>query len=731
MRIIFKGIVQGVGFRPTVYRTAKKMGLKGYVLNKGSEVEVLVDKKHEEFIKKLKHNLPSIAEIKEIELKKDDRVFNDFKIIKSKTGEKESLIPTDTATCKRCLKEMFDKNDRRYHFPFTNCTVCGARYSLIEDVPYDREKTAMKDFPLCKKCKNEYEDPFNRRYHAQTISCPDCGPQYHLYDEKGDKIDSDNIIKTFSSHIEKGSIGVIKSWGGMHICCKLELIKKLRKWYKRPQKPFAIMVKDLDTAKKFGKINDFQKKVLLSKSRPIILVEKKRSKNIAPGLNTIGIFLPYTGLHHLLFSYLDSEALIMTSANLPGEPMIIDNKKIFSLNADIYLLHNRKIPNRIDDSLLRTYKNKRFFIRKSRGHVPKPIKVEYKERILSVGPDENVTGSISSNNNIFTTQYIGNSRYYSTLKFLEESLTHLMNLTMEKPSLDAVGMDLHPGYDTRITAKKFSEEYGVKIFEVQHQWAHAASLMLENNVDESVALTLDGLGFGTDGNLWGGEVLRSDFNSFERAGHLSYLPLIGGDKASKDPRRIVFAIFDKLGEKKIFRGKKAEIFSKIIESSPLSSSMGRFLDAISCYLEICTKRTYSGEPAMKLEKYLSSGKNKYEFDVFVKNSVIDTIDLFKQLDGKSKKLELTEKQKSDLSYSLVKSVVEALTDIAINEAEDKNIKNIGITGGVSYNIPIVSIFRKRLENTDFNVLLHDRIPNGDGGISIGQNVIVGNKISKN
>ena len=728
MKLIFKGVVQGVGFRPTVYRIAQKLGLKGYVLNKGSEVEVVVDRDEQKFIDLLKKNLPEIAQITDIILRPDTRVFKDFRILHSRNGERESLIPTDVATCDKCLEEIFNPTDRRYLFPFTNCTICGARFSLINDVPYDRERTAMEKFSLCEQCNREYIDVFDRRYHAQTISCSTCGPSYHLFDHQQNDLGAKDAITRFAQEIDKGKIGILKSWGGMHICCKLEEIQRFRKWYHRPQKSFAVMVKDIATAEKYGDPTDQDKKLLLSNKRPIVLLPKKKAELVSPGLNTIGVFLPYTGLHHILFSSVHADALIMTSANIPGEPMLTSNEDVFSLGADIYLLHNRDIPNRVDDTVARTWKNNTFFLRKSRGYVPDPLPIPYKAKVVSVGADENITGALSVDGNVYSTQYIGNAKYYSTLEFLESSLRHLMQLLMKKPFLDAVAMDLHPGYDSRGVAKRFAEEFSVPVFEVQHDWAHAASLFVDTGVTESIVLTLEGLGYGTDGTFWGSEVLQADFNQFTRLGHLEYIPLLGGDQATRDPRRLVYAIFKQLGKTMFFKDAEAEVLSKLMEKSPQTCSLGRYLDTLSAYFGICIKRTYSGEPAMKLEKYLAQGNHRYRFDVDIKNNIVGVIDLFRQLDEHMKP-ELSETKKADLIYSLVKTIVESLTDIAQAAAEEQGIKTIGISGGVTYNIPIVEIIEHRVKESGLQLLVHNRVPNGDGGIAIGQNAIVGSKLS--
>jgi len=339
--------------------------------------------------------LPSIAKITDVLLEEDSRTFDDFCILHSSEGKRQSLIPVDIGICDECLSELSDLNNRRHHFPFTNCTVCGARFSLIKDVPYDRERTSMNKFPLCKACKKEYGDPLNRRYHAQTISCPSCGPTYRLYDKNQSDLGEKNAIKRFAEHIDSGKIGVIKSLGGMHICCKIDEMQRFRKWYGRPQKSFAVMVKDIRTAEQYGEITDDERKLLLSNRRPVVLVRKKKAEQVSPGLDTIGLYLPYTGLHYLLFSFLKTDALIMTSANVPGEPMMICNEEAFPLGADAYLLHDRDIPNRIDDSVLRLWKGNTFFLRKSRGFVLEPLDVSYDKCVLSVGAGENICGAVS------------------------------------------------------------------------------------------------------------------------------------------------------------------------------------------------------------------------------------------------------------------------------------------------------------------------------------------------
>lgn len=734
MRLFVYGTVQGVGFRPTVYTIAKSMNLAGYVRNNGSNVEIVIDKNYEEFISRLKKELPPLARIESVKVDpSDDTVFQDFTILPSITGAKISTIPTDTAICDKCYIDLFEEKNRRFNFAFVNCTDCGARYSIIRDLPYDRHNTSMDAFPLCRKCQDEYQNPINRRFHAQTISCPSCGPTYTLYDSKKKEINGDGI-SLFAKYLDEGEVGVIKSWGGMHICCVLSAVERLRKIYQRPEKPFAVMMRDLNAAKKYAKITKDEEVLLTSSKRPIVLVQKNSDEldKISPGLDTIGVFLPYTGVHHLLFSHLKDDFLIMTSANRSGEPIILENSDVFDLGVDYYLLHNREIYQRCDDSLIRMYKGRTFFIRKSRGYVPLATKINHSKNVLAVGAERNVSASISKDGCVYVSQYIGNTRHYPTLLYLEDASRHLINL-LGINFLEYVGCDLHPHYATRKTAKMFSEEYGVELVGIQHHWAHAASLALDNKyMDPYVALSIDGAGYGDDGKMWGAEILLSSFDSYTHLGTIEDIPLIGGDQAVYDPKRLVFALQNILGiDSHYFDQKTAFIFSKMIKNSPKSTGLGRVLDAVSCYLGVSDTRTYDGEPAMKLETYLNLGKNNIEFDIESKGSdpiVVQTHSLFEQLF--SKKIE-TKKQKADVAYSFVHTLMTEMANQAVNSANEHNIDTIGITGGVSYNRAIVEIVENVVKKNNMNFLTHNRFCNGDGGISIGQNAIIGNKEKKN
>ncbi|MFA5452584.1 MAG: carbamoyltransferase HypF [Candidatus Methanomethylophilaceae archaeon] len=716
MRIVVKGTVQGVGFRPAVHRIASSLGLNGRVWNDGSDVVIDVDDGNE-LIRVLKGQLPPLAVIDSIEMenRKFDPLIKGFSIIPSAPGNRGVSIPTDTTICDSCLKEIRSQG-RRKGYAFTTCTNCGARFTLISRLPYDRDSTAMKDFPKCEKCSSEYSDPTDRRFHHQTICCPECGPHYYLIDKDGKPIDGDPI-PTFAKMIDSGLIGVAKSWGGMHICATLENTIKLRKWYGRGQKPFAIMVRDINSVKNYANPSKKEIEHLTSGHRPIVLMEKienDTTEAISPKLNNIGIFLPYTGMQHLLFDHLDHDALIMTSANVPGEPMILNDKDIMELCADVYLLHNQRIINRADDSVIRTYSDNTFFIRKSRGHIPSFIPVKYTGSAVGIGAQENLTATVSSNGRLYTTQHIGNGESIGVIEYLESSTNSLIDMLGCKPQ--AIAMDLHPGYSNRKYGKYLAEKYNAKLIEVQHHWAHAASLLVEHDVDEAVILSIDGTGYGSDGNAWGGEVLRADLNSFERISHLQNIPLLGSEKALYDLRRLKFAVDCINGEDNhLMDDDMANIMRKLMNKSVMTSSLGRILDTLAFTLDVCKTRTYDGEPAMKMEPLLAKGKFISGFETEIKNGEIMTAHLFADIPKNEKK--------EDIAYSIVKTIIDAMVDSACDSAESHGIKRIGLSGGVSYDRPVCEMVETAILKRGLKFMTHNCVPNGDGGISVGQTAI--------
>ena len=718
MRILIRGTVQGVGFRPMVYRSAVSIGASGSVWNNGSDVVIDTDK-GEELLAKIRSDLPPLAKIESVETLDSDYCGPvGFRIIGSQQCGEGASIPADSSICDDCLKEMFGKGRRR-GYPFTTCTDCGPRFTLLKGMPYDRPLTAMDAFPLCPECEREFKDPLDRRFHHQTICCPVCGPRYRL--ENGDGIVETRDPITYLAHeLDAGSIAVVKGWGGMHICCNLDKLDSMREWYGRREKPFAIMARDMDALTRYGRPTEHEAGLLQSPSRPIVLVEKLESdltELASPGLDNIGMFLPYTGMHHLLFSKLKHDALVMTSANIPGEPMIVDDTRVKELGADYYLLHDQPILNRADDTVVRMLDDRTQYIRRSRGCVPFHVPVGKKGCAVGLGPQENLTAAVSFNGYIWPTQYIGNGEKIGVPEYLEEAVRTQIGFLNCKPSIFA--MDLHPGYANRPIARYMAEEYDAELIEVQHHWAHAASLMVDNLVDSCVALTLDGTGHGDDGTAWGGEVLDCDLSTYKRVAHLEEIPLLGSERALYDLRRLRFAI-DSMNDRKNrdFTDSEAFILNKLMTKSVMTSSFGRVLDALSYSLGVCSHRTYDGEPAMKLEPLLSRGKLVEGYETETVGGIVRTVHLFH--DSKEKK--------EDVAYSVVYNILRELVLSASDAADKSGSEFIGLTGGISYNATITRMFLDLVSDTGYRPILHREIPNGDGGVSIGQTAIALEKL---
>lgn len=641
-----------------------------------------------------------------------------FRIDDSQQMGEGASIPADSAICDDCLKEMLSQG-RRYRYPFTTCTNCGPRFTLLKGMPYDRPLTSMDAFPLCPDCLGEFKDPKDRRFHHQTICCPKCGPRYRLEDGKG-ILDVKNPIQTLAKELDKGRIAVVKGWGGMHICCTLDRLGKMREWYGRKEKPFAIMARDLESLRKYGEPTEFEERLLESPNRPIVLIRKKESdltELASPGLDNIGMFLPYTGMHHLLFSYLENDALVMTSANVPGEPMIVDDARVKELGADLYLLHDQPILNRADDTVVRTIGSNTQYIRRSRGSVPFHLPIDSKGCAVGLGPQENLTASVAFDGNIWPTQYIGNGEKIGVPEYLEEAVRAQLGFLNCRPSMFAI--DLHPGYSNRPLAKLLSQEYGAELMEVQHHWAHAASLMVDNHADACVALTLDGTGHGNDGTAWGGEVLQADFDSYKRVAHLETIPLLGSERALYDLRRLRFAIDEMNGEENHdFTDSESFVLKKLMSNSVRTSSFGRILDALSYSLDVCKQRTYDGEPAMKLEPLLARGRLVEGFETETVNGTVMTAHLFHR----------TNEKKEDVAYSVVYNIMKELVQSASETADSAGIKYLGLTGGVSYNSTITKMFMDLVSGTDHPFIIHNDVPNGDGGVSIGQAAIAAKRV---
>ncbi len=744
-RITVRGIVQGVGFRPFVYRIAKSMGLKGYVKNTGTGcVEIVIDRNVKEFIERLRRELPPVANLQEVNVEEiEAEQFKDFKIVKSggKKG-KLSLPPPDIAVCKDCINEVFNEKDRRYMYAFTSCTNCGPRFSVALRLPYDRENTTFSEFPMCEDCLKEYWNVEDRRYYAQTIVCPKCGPEYRLLNKE--LIASGvEAIKKAAKLIDEGKIVALKGVGGFHIACKVEdeVVFNLRKRLSRPQQPFAVMVRDVKTAEEIAYISKEEKKALESYAKPIVVLKsKKELKAVAPGLNTVGVMLPYTPLHHIIFSFMKSNVIVMTSANMPGEPMFIDDEIVESGLADYYLTHNLRIANRIDDSVVKFVGRKKMIIRKSRGFIPDRIQVPLKDvEAIALGAELYNSISVLKDSYIIQSQYIGNTGNFKTYKeFFCKAFEFWLSFTKLKP--EVVLCDMHPIYNTTT----FAESLPYEVLKVQHHFCHALSVMAERGIKRAVAIAVDGAGYGFDGKTWGCEVLWLDLDGeFERIARMEYIPLPGGDKATEYPGRILYSLVDVDMDWKSLNVNPDLIDFQLKKKVNIAeaSSAGRYLDVCSVLLGAYRRRTYEGEGAMKLESIALNGNREVaemwlrDNPVKIKRSVEKAVYStpfegckVKEREVKVIKIrdviasaaeDLKNLKREDLALALTLYLSKALSEVAVEEAISRN-SCIVMSGGVSYNSIITPEIAKNAKNSGVDFYTNELTAAGDNGISVGQ-----------
>jgi len=757
--IIVKGMVQGVGFRPFIFRLAARLNLKGFVRNMGDTgVQVVVegDKETiEKFIDSIRNERPPLSRVDDIavSLKPYTGEFDNFSVMPSDRAKLglPSVIPPDLALCDDCLREMLDKNDRRYLYSFITCVNCGPRFTIIESLPYDRENTSMKEFPLCPECLREYNDPSDRRYRAEPTCCPRCGPKMTLHESDGSPVETKDPIGEAARLLDKGCIVAVKGIGGIHIACRTtddEPILMLRKAFNRPQQPFAVMSRSLETVREFAEITPKEEELLTSHRRPIVLLRKldpfPLSELVSPELNTVGVMLPYSGIHHILLRRCRGPAYVMTSANPSGLPMIIDNDRAISKlrgRVDYLLLHNRRIVNRCDDSVVKVVDGRTSFLRRSRGYVPEPVDLNFfSERVvLGLGANFNVTASVLTGNRCFISQHIGDAENLETLEYLQKASRHLMFLLgMEKA--DLVAHDLHPRYSTTRLAEKMEEESGVQTLGIQHHHAHLCALMAEHGLEEIVGVAADGIGYGDDGTFWGGEVMVANFSSYRKVGGLKTQKMPGGDLAAFYPARMVAGMLwgamerdeiERLLKERCgrwFRRGGLEISALLRQLERtlnvyLTSSCGRVLDAVSCLLGICGHRTYEGEPAMKLEAVAAYGdpdrvRLKPEIVRENKRQVVDTSKLL--IDVLSARQDNVPVQ--HIAASAQGAIARGLAEIAIEVAKSEGIRDVGCSGGVFYNRMITEVLRKEVEGSGLRFFRHERLPCGDGCISVGQAV---------
>jgi len=731
LRILVEGTVQGVGFRPFVYRIAVRHGLSGYVRNLGEAgVEVEVEGEPaalEAFLSALREEKPPLAEIEKLRVEELRPLGEkDFKILPSRDGgEGAGLIPPDTATCDQCLRDIEDPQSRFYGYWATSCTDCGPRFTVVEALPYDRPRTAFRDFPMCPDCEREYKNPLDRRYHAQTIACPACGPK--LFFVREGKGVAGDPIRLAQEALRAGEILAIKGLGGTHLACdatREEVVAKLRERLGRPAQPFALMARE-DQIQLFAEPDPEEWKLLRSPRRPIVVLPQKPgylAPSVAPGLHTVGVMLPYTGLHHLLLRGLPFP-LVMTSANFPGRPMLIENARILrelSGVADAFLLHNRRIVARCDDSVARKGPAGPVFLRRSRGWVPDPIPLDLgEEHLLALGGDLNVTFALYGRGKVFLSQHIGNTEELETLEFLREALAHFLKLlgfSMPKK----IACDLHPAFPTR----RLAEELGEAV-PVQHHVAHVAGLAGEHGVWELLGIAVDGYGYGLDGAAWGGEVILWRRGGFQRVGHLRPVPLPGGDLAAFRPGRMAASFLLCAGlppeESGLSREELRMVLAQIEKglNAPATTSAGRFLDAVAAWLGIARERTYEGEPAMRLEALAAAGKPlPLEIPILRADGtfVLDTVAIFRALHG----LRREGARPEDIAATAQDLLARGLARIAVEVAKGEGIGTVGLTGGAAVNFALSRAVKEEVERAGLCFLAHRKVPPGDGGLSFGQ-----------
>ena len=807
MRVCIRvfGIVQGVGFRPTVKRHADACDIAGSVSNKGPYVEIFAEGSEEcvhSFIKQIQEEPPKRAVILKLDVENvesgEDGIHKvesetdskeKFQIIESEKEEGEIFVSPDIAICPECKKELYDKNDRRYLHPFINCTCCGPRLTILDSMPYDRVRTSMGEFPMCEKCEYEYTHAETRRFDAQPVCCNDCGPEVYLLGRKEWGADA---IRYTRKVLSEGGIVAVKGIGGFHLCCdaaKEETVARLRQRKKRPMKPFAVMMKDLDVVRRECETEPHLEEILDGHQKPIILLPKKEGgtlcESVAPDNPKIGVMLPYAPVQLLLFDYQDetkvSDCLVMTSANTSGAPICRDDED--ALNelsglCDVILSHDRKIRLRADDTVMDFYRGEPYMIRRSRGYAPLPFMMgnEFKGQVLAVGGELKNAFCIGKNQLFYPSPYIGDMGDVRTVKALKESVKRMEELLETKPQI--VACDMHPSYNTRAAA----EEMGLPVFLVQHHYAHILSCMAENEwttEKKVIGVSFDGTGYGTDGTIWGGEILLADYDSFTRWGCIEPFAQTGGDASAKEGWRIAVSLLGKIYGKEnalliietlgLCEPKLAKLQFTMEErgiNTVQSTSAGRLFDAVSAILDIRKSSTFEGEASTSLqfaaEKWLDAQKKKIAgSEDFAESGIITDYGELKSISDVAQK-SVVEKNnsinrniKADLYYlptlSLVKEVAERklagensnqlalhfhrrlagmIVSACEKAREETGINTVALSGGVYQNKLLLDYSVTMLEERGFHVLRHHLLPPNDGGISLGQAVAAMRSLQK-
>ncbi len=730
-QIRIRGVVQGVGFRPFVHNLARRLGLAGYVLNSSAGVVAEVEGAPaalDSFVERLRGEAPPLAHIEEMLVAEIEPLGElDFTIRESQAQEGEFvLVSPDVSTCPDCFRDFTDPANRRYGYPFTNCTNCGPRYTIIRDIPYDRPNTTMAGFRMCPACQAEYDDPGNRRFHAQPNACAACGPQLSA------------PIAEAQRRLAEGAIVALRGLGGFHLACDARndrAVRLLRERKRRSDKPFALMARDLGAVEAFCAVSDDDRRALISPRRPILILPRRAdagiSEAVAPGNNTIGVMLPYTPLHHLLFTDAPYDVLVMTSGNLSEEPIVTANAEALDRLrplADWFLLHDRDIYMRADDSVVRTFEGVERVLRRSRGFVPQAIDLGMEvAEILACGGELKNTFCLSKGRYAVLSQHIGDMENYETLLFFEEALANLKKLFRVEPR--AVAHDLHPAYLSTQYALRVP---GLEKIGVQHHHAHIASCMAENGLrGKVIGVAMDGTGYGTDGKIWGGEFLVADYGGFERRAHLRYVPLAGGDAAVRQPWRPALAyLADTFGaaaefpelaiwrdvpetQRKVVRGMIAHRVNTID-----TSSCGRLFDAVASIVGLRQQISFEGQAAIELESIAAEGvADSYPFGLDAET--LDFRPAIERIVAEARK----GTPAGTIAARFHNTVAEAIVEVCRRLRAEANLNRVCLSGGTFQNMKLLTRTLAGLRRLDLEVFTHAQVPPNDGGIALGQAVI--------
>jgi hydrogenase maturation protein HypF len=740
--IRIEGIVQGVGFRPFVYALARRHELAGWVLNdeQGVQMEVEGD---EARVAAFLDGLASPPPLAVVERTTVDYLpeagYSGFEIRASMSGEERlALISPDITTCRDCRQELFDPADRRFRYPFINCTNCGPRFTIIQDIPYDRPKTTMASFPMCPACEREYHDPMDRRFHAQPNACPVCGPQIALLDSTGAAISAVDPIQETLRLLKEGRIVAIKGLGGFHLACDASqeaAVSRLRQRKYREDKPFALMCRDFSTIEQICCLDDPSRRLLQSKERPIVILPRQGNTEIAPsvapGQGTLGVMLPYTPLHHLLFAD-GLDALVMTSGNRSDEPIAYCNAEALErlgTIADFFLVHNREIHTRLDDSVVKSFQGHLTFMRRARGYCPFPIRLRQGGKsVLACGAEGKNTFCLTRGNYAFMSHHIGDLENYETMQSFEQGIALLKRLFKIEP--EAVCHDLHPDY----LSTRYALGLQMPRIAVQHHFAHALSCMAEYGLEGPVlAVVMDGTGYGGDGTVWGGEFLQVTPQSFTRLGHLRHVPLPGGDKGAREPWRMAAQYLDRVYGRMervdcpFVRGVDLSQWSLLREAvaaginSPLCSSTGRLFDAVSALIGVRQETNYEGQAAIELEQMASPGEQgEYPVDIAEEEGagalILDPAPLIAAIVEEIKR----GADPAIISARFHNAMARAIAQVATRMREATGVSEIVLSGGVFQNHLLLSKALELLEQADFKAYIHHQVPANDGGIALGQ-----------